>query len=255
MSARNRRQSLIIGLASFSIAIFCVSCSKRKEMPATAERASADEVEQRGQRALLPEYPELYSIEHWPNPRTASTTPWEKKYLDAKTDAERIEIVSEKQTSGPEFLAPILRRALHSESLELCAQAIDSAYVLRGEDAIDVLSGAACHSPEEIAILATEAAREFPFETRIKIYENTLTSPHETVRELTVIELSREESKLAIDLLILGLLDPSKSIVDITNQGLQRRFHRAFDSASAAKLWWDENQHEYSDTLRHNIAH
>lgn len=211
-------------------------------------------IEKPTQRRSVPLRPEPYSIKHWPVSRAESSAPWEKKYIEANTDAERIEIVSEKATHGPEFLAPLLRRALRSESLELNAQAIDSAYLLSGVDAIDVLSGAACHSQEEIAILATEAAREQPLETRMKIYENTLASPHESVREIAIIDLSRENSKPAVDLLISGLLDPSKSINDTTNQALQRRFNRTFDSADAAMQWWNQNHHKYSDSLKNIVS-
>ncbi|MFT4549830.1 MAG: hypothetical protein ACI9UA_004344 [Pseudoalteromonas tetraodonis] len=238
--------------AACGIALAVSSCSGGKEEPpAELEGRQGTVVTQPELVALRPE---PYSIGHWPQPESTTNDPWENKYLEANGDIDRIEIISEKQTGGPESLAPLLRRALRSKTLELNAQAIDSASVLRGEDAIDILSGATSHSSVEIAILAAEAARELPSETRMEIYENNLASPHEPVRELTVIELSRQESKPAIELLILGLLDPAEAVVETTNKGLERLFNRTFDSASAAKQWWAENQHEYSDTLKHIVS-
>ena len=202
----------------------------------------------------MPARPDPYRIAHWPKPDAPATDPWEKRFLAASSDEERVEIISEKATSDPKSLAPLLRRALQSESLAVGVEAINSSYGLRGANAIDILSGATSHTEEEIAILAAEAAREQPdLETRLEIYENFLASPHEPVRELAVIELSRQESKPAIDLLILGLLDPSAAIVDTTQQSLQRLFAREFLNAAEAKQWWAANQDKYGPKLQ-NIA-
>ena len=252
MSGRNqplRHRTFPTLAAAFGLALAAPSCSDRKEEPPAEPGA--------GPAAGRPA-PELqlaapYSVAHWPDPAAPSTDEWETRYLEAASDADRIEIISEKQTSGPEFLAPLLRRALGSDSLPLNAQAIDSASVLTGQDAIDVLSGAARHESEEIAVLAAEAARELPYETRLVIFENNLSSPHERVRELSVVEFASLETKPSVDLLIRGLQDPAEGVVETTRKLLQRQFSQDFSSAAAAKRWWAEHQGEYNETLTHVV--
>jgi hypothetical protein len=192
---------------------------------------------------------ERYSIDHWPSEKAASDDPWVQRFLAAKSETERIELIGEKEASGPEHLAPLIRRALQYGSEELAINALESARSLTGDDALDVLSGATTLSSENIAVIAFEISRNADDDIRLEIYKNTMTSPHTKVREMTMVELSRERNKLSIPLLIEGLSDTAPEVQESTRKSLLRIFEQEFQAANQAYVWWNENQHRYNENL------
>ena len=237
---------------SLIFAFICLSACKKKETPVEGVLLKEEPVP-KITAPVLPSFPERkpYSTDNWLTGETVngSDDPWVTRYLNAKDDEARLALIVEKEASGPDSLAPLLRKVLTEGNAALALQALESARMLQGEDALDILSGASSHSSEDIAVLAFEIARDTNDDIRLDIYANTVASPHPAVREQTYIQLSREQNKSVVPLLIEGLSDSSLEVRQTTRTSLFRIVGQEFQTSNEALVWWHANKQRFNERL------
>lgn len=202
-------------------------------------------------RVPAPEFklPEPYSIANWSAPGSPPANEWEKRFLAASSDETRIALLDEKGTTGPEFLAGMIRRALQRGNSEpVRIQAIESARQLEeSNEVIDILSaGSSDQASVVVATLSIEVARNVGFKERVEIYRNALGSPHPAVRELAVSEFMRERNKSAFEFVFDGLADPDETVRATAKEALAKVLTQHFDTREEGLAWWQEHSDDYN---------
>ncbi len=194
--------------------------------------------------------PEPYSTKDWPPPDAPPESEWERRFLDADSDEARIAILVEKESSGPEHLAGLIRRALLGSTDAVQIRAVQSARMLRGAEAVDVLSGATESASADLRILALEIARDLPdTEKRVEVFKNTLASSDAEIRKRSAIELFRMRHKPAIPILLKGYAMDDADLSDTINGQLERLTRRRFDSYEEATTWWAGHSKRFDENL------
>jgi len=188
--------------------------------------------------------------ERWEVPRRPASQA-DEMFLLATDDAGRIAAIDEKQSSGPEDLAPILRRALLTSSPEVRVQAVMATAVLGKKEAIDILAGAAADENSEVRHAAIERASERSPEVKEEVFEEIVEEgEHDDTRELVFRELAFRPTKGTIELLMAGLDDESPEVRRIANHSVRRDLQQEFGSTAEGLAWWTENQGNYDEHLQ-----
>lgn len=179
---------------------------------------------------------------------------WETRFEAAATVDEKIQILGEKETSGPENLPNLIRRSLRHGDERLRLEAVQRApsLVTVPDEAVDVLSGAVFDPSSEVRAYAMEMAREQYPETTLKIYANTIKADEFDVKKTTAVELGRFSTKPAFEILMEGLADPDPAFVDHVNNEIFLLVNKRFESRRDAQTWWGSVAEKYDDRLNYS---
>jgi hypothetical protein len=81
------------------------------------------------------------------------------------------------------------------------------------------------------------------------VFDESIASPHKSVREQTVDMISFNPSHRAFEILIRGLNDPDPEIVDEVKWTLDYFVSEEFETHDEALAWWQKNKHRFDEEL------
>lgn len=178
-------------------------------------------------------------------------TEGERSFMEADTAEAKLMVLDKLQSSDPDSLAPVLRRALADPNEKLRIQAVlmtPSLYSLP-EDVTDILSAASYDESQEVRNYALEMTQEQAPGTKLGVYAATITSPFPEIRESTVLELGRVRTEASLLLLMKGLENKDPAFVAKVNDELSNMVDKRFDSIEEANQWWSSNSEKFDDRL------
>ncbi len=181
---------------------------------------------------------------------------WVDRYRAAATDAERLEVMGEKQSSGPENLAPLLQRALLHPAEDFRVEAVQMSPILVDGEAVEILVAATYDESSEVRAYALEAALELPAGDAVAILREGLRNPLADVKQQSLRELERASSKPAFEAMLEGLRDPDPAfraqvLRELKPFVLQQTDAMPFDDYTRAQVWWQRHQGEYDEHMTH----
>ena len=233
------RHAFPVALAGIHLCL--VACSRDDGVePAEPPHAPPKKVATKPQPPLDP-------YADWPARGARATNEWEQRYLAATGDEERIALLDEKLSSGPEFLATLIRRALREETELVRIRAIEAARYLTDEAEIhDLLGKAIGDSSPNVAILAIERALVAPEGARLPIIGEATGAPHAKVREMAISQIAYERKKSIFPQVFRGLDDPDDGVRLITNKVIYKKLLQRFANGTEAQNWWAENASRFN---------
>jgi HEAT repeat protein len=169
----------------------------------------------------------------------------------ATTVEEKLEVAARIQATGPEELAPVLRRALLHPDENLRSQAVLMALGLTTtpEAATDILTAAANDQSENVRAYAMEVIREQQPEAQLDMFATTIHSPEKGVTTATVMELGRLHSKPAFSILIEGFKSGDPELAARINAEIRLVTDNQFSNYQEATAWWEANAEKFDDQL------
>lgn len=175
----------------------------------------------------------------------------EELFLAADDDEGRLFAIDQKQSSGSEDLAPILRRALLTGSVPVRNGAVLATPVLEPAEAVDILVGATEDPEADVRLLAVERATvtENP-DVRFGVYEEAASSEFGDVRERVFRDIGFLKTKRGIPMLLQGIDDEDPGAQRAATHYLRRDLQMEFQSTAEAERWWAENQHQFDESLQ-----
>ncbi len=246
----------VIRIVGLAILLACAAC-KKKEPNDTTKVPDGSKPASKGAAGLpevtpaAPAVKNAYAEKHWK--LGEPTGEWDTKFEEAATVDEKIEVLGEKETYGPEDLPDLIRRALRHPDERLRIEAVQRTpgLVTTGKEAADVLSGAVYDESKEVRAYAMEMAREQFMDAKLDIYRNTIKAEASEVKELTAVELGRLSTKPAFEILMEGLGDSDPAFVSKVNEEIFLLVNQRFDSQRDAQNWWGGVSKNYDDRLNY----
>jgi len=178
---------------------------------------------------------------------------WTEQYAAAKTTEERLTVLGRKQSSGPEQLSSLIRRALRDKDERVRIEAVQmlTSFVTLPDEVVDLVMGGVNDPSSEVRALTMESIIELLPETRLEAYKSTIAAPDETVRLETIKELGRIYSKPSFETLMTGLQHPDLEFRARVNEEIQNmtQTQREFQSYTEARDWWDVAQEHFGDNM------
>jgi hypothetical protein len=243
---------------SFHLTLLCTalffhsSCKKEEPVPATPPVTSSKVTKKAGplsSQAPVAMAKNSYIEKKWQlgEPETDAEKAWE----EAVTVDEKLTVIGIEESTGPEGLAPVVRRALRHSNEKVRIHAIQTASGFQSvpKDAVDIITAGTFDESSEVRAYSMEMALEQPLETKMMIFDNTINSPQKDVRETAAVELGRHPSKESFEILMKGLTNEDPEFISKVNEEIKLLVNKEFPTWREASAWWQTNSEKFDERM------
>jgi len=171
--------------------------------------------------------------------------------LDNPDEDVRMEALDLLSEFGTEEIFDNLSKALDDKSTDIREAAIDllDTVEIQGgnEFEADLISKGLNDESEDVRDAALNILSDKPkFELEI-VARTAIKSPHASVKEDVLNELTNRPSEAGVEIMIEGLLDTNAEFREEVKEGLEYITDEEFSSYKEAKEWWDKNKSRFEE--------
>lgn len=174
--------------------------------------------------------------------------------FDSLNDDAKIKFLDEQKAKAvPPMLADLAMRAMESPNLDVRKAALASINQLQSSDLLPVVRRALADSSAEMRLLALHEARMKTPVLRLNLLETAIRSEFADTRDGALIELSRENPKAAVPVMMEGLNSPDADFRERVWQeilpNIQALRKSPFPNSTEALAWWNQVKHRFDSNM------
>ena len=178
------------------------------------------------------------------------------RFADFETftdDAKMAFLDDQKGKAAPPLLADLALRAMSSPNLNVRKAAMAAITHLQSNDLLPVVRTALGDASAEMRLLALHEARLKTPVLRLNLLETAIRSDFADTRDAALVELSRENPKAAVPIMMEGLNSPDAEFRARVWQeilpNIQALRKMPFPNATEAIGWWNQVKGRFDDSM------
>jgi len=174
--------------------------------------------------------------------------------FDSLSDEAKVSFLDEQKAKAvPPVLADLAMRAMESPSEDVRKAALASINQLQSSDLLPVVRRALADSSAEMRLLALHEARMKTPVLRLNLLETAIRSEFADTRDGALIELSRENPKAAVPIMMEGLNSPDADFRERVWQeilpNIQALRKSPFTNTTDALAWWNQVKDRFDSSM------
>lgn len=174
--------------------------------------------------------------------------------FDSLSDDAKVSFLDEQKAKVvPPVLADLAMRAMESPNLDVRKAALASINQLQSSDLLPVVRRALADSSAEMRLLALHEARMKTPVLRLNLLETAIRSEFADTRDGALIELSRENPKAAVPVMMEGLNSPDADFRGRVWQeilpNIQALRKSPFPNTADALAWWNQVKDRFDSSM------